>query len=101
MKTIEQIFDEFAANLYLLHWQLGERPTDEEVADNSSRGHLKIPGYIDDQKAKAQQEHIRDTLCLHGYQDPNTTQYDNDSIPFVQWKSKDFDCLTYYHTFHD
>lgn len=80
--------DQKAADLYLEHWQLSEKPNNP----NDKK-------YIGDDEARKdwdRQKEITKELKDLGYPNPNDIVYDNDSVPFVKWKSKNFSCEDYY-----
>lgn len=73
MKLTNLQKDQKAADLYLEHWQ------NEEAKKNPYRN-----------------AQITKELKDLGYPNPNDIVYDNDSVPFVKWKSKNFSCEDYY-----
>lgn len=80
--------DQKAADLYLEHWQLGEKPNNPNDKN-----------YIGDAEALQdwdRQKKITQELKNLGYPDPYKIGYDNDSVPFVKWKSENFSCEAYY-----
>lgn len=81
LKNLQE--DIMAAECYLRHWQLGEKPNNPNDAN-----------YIGDDEAerdRLERVSLGIELRTMGYDHPDSVVYDNEGIPIVKWKDSDFD----------
>lgn len=82
--------DQKAADLYLEHWQLCEKPNSPNDKN-----------YVGDEEVirdMYRQDEIVKELKTLGFPNPNDIVYDNEAVPYVHWKSDNFDCDAYYES---
>lgn len=94
--------DTWAAAGYLEHWQLGEHP--EQILDNRNPEYAELVNsmhLVSDAiqvLASARQIEIGEVLQKAGYKHPNDVVYDNEGMPWANWKCPNFDCTSFFES---